>query len=88
MAFYDHAAEAHRQRCQDKYEELKKFITSIEEKGKNKGKVSEWFLAHEHVMQMEHTINKQQKRLEEYGSFFSSLSALLPRKSSIHDIIG
>lgn len=88
MAHYDWAAAAHDKKCQEEYERLKKFITSIEEKGKNKGKISEWFLASEHINKMEHKMEKQEKRLQEYSSFFSSMSALLPRKHSIHDIIG
>lgn len=88
MAYLDHAAEAHDKECKEKYEELKKFISSLETKGKNKGKVSEWWPAYEHVKKMENTIERQQKKLQEYQSFFSSLSALMPRQHSIHDILG
>ena len=81
---YDHVKAARNKANREKYEELKKFITS----SNKKGKLSDWFPAHEHILSMENTIERQNKQIQEYRNFFSSLSLLMPRKSSIHDIIG
>ena len=84
MAYYDHSVEVRRRECEKKYEELKKFILSTEKTGK----LNEWFLASEHIDDMEKKIIEQEKQIEEYSNFFSSLQKLLPRKFSIHDRIG
>ena len=70
--------------CADKYDELKKHITSKDESGK----LNEWFLAHEHIVELESKLQEQEKQIEEYRSFFSLLRKLLPRVPSIHDVIG
>lgn len=64
-----------------KYEELKKFITSKDE---NK-KVNEWFFAHSHMLSMEATIKRQEEEIKKYKEFFSLMQELLPWKPSIHD---
>ena len=70
--------------CADKYDELKKHITSKDENGK----LNEWFLAHKHMADLENKLQEQEKQIEEYRSFFSFMRKLLPRVPSIHDVIG
>lgn len=84
MAYYDHGAVMRKKECAEKYVELKKHITSKDENGK----LSEWFLAHEHIVDLEHQLEQQKKQIEEYQNFFSLMRKLLPRVSSIHDVIG
>ena len=84
MAYYDRAAAMRKKECADKYAELKKYITSKDESGK----LNEWFLAHEHIVDLENQLEQQKNQIEEYQSFFSLLGKLLPRISSIHDVIG
>lgn len=83
MAYYDHVAAMRKKECADKYTELKKYITS-----KDDGKLNEWFLAHEHIVDLENQLEQQKKQIEEYQSFFSLMRKLLPRVPSIHDVIG
>jgi hypothetical protein len=84
MAYYDHVAAMKKKECVDKYTELKKYITSKDENGK----LNEWFLAHEHIVDLENKLEEQEKQIEEYRSFFSLMQKLLPRVPSIHDVIG
>ena len=84
MAYYDHGAAMRKKECADKYAELKKHITSKDENGK----LNEWFLAHEHIVDLESKLQQQEKLIEEYRSFFSLMRRLLPRELSIHDVIG
>ena len=83
MAYYNHGVAMRKKECADKYAELKKHITSKDESGK----LNEWFLAHEHIVDLESKLKQQEKQIEEYRSFFSLLRRLLPRVSSIHDVI-
>jgi len=84
MAYYDHGAAMRKTECADKYDELKKHITSKDENGK----LNEWFLAHEHIVDLESKLKQQEKQIEEYRSFFSLMQKLLPRVPSIRDVIG
>ena len=84
MAYYDHGASKRKKECANKYAELKKYITSKDEDGK----LNEWFLAHEHIVELENKLEQQQKQIEEFQSFFSLMRKLLPRVPSIHDVIG
>jgi chromosome segregation ATPase len=83
MAYYDHGAAMRKKACADKYAELKKYIISKDESGK----LNEWFLAHEHIVDLENQLEKYKKQIEEFQSFFSLMRKLLPRVSSIHDVI-
>lgn len=83
MAYYDRAAAARKKAQADKYEELKKFICN-----NDAGKVSEWYLAYEHIMDMELEFQKKEVQIKEYQHFFALLRKLLPRNFSIHDTIG
>lgn len=74
MAHYN-VAEANRLEAQAKnYTELKKYITSVDENQK----LSDWFLASEHIKDMESRLVEQSKQLDEYRAFFSMLQKLLP----------
>lgn len=84
MAYYNHGAAMRKKECADKYAELKKHITSKDESGK----LNEWFLAHEHIVELESKLQEQEKQIEEYRSFFSLMRKLLPRVPSIHNVIG
>jgi len=84
MAYFDHGEAMRKKECADKYAELKKHITSKDESGK----MNEWFLAHEHIVDLEYQVEQQKKQIEEYQSFFSLLRKLLPRVPSIYDRIG
>lgn len=84
MAYYDYGEAMRKKECADKYAELKKHITSKDESGK----LNEWFLAHEHIVELESKLQEQEKQIDEYRSFFSLMRKLLPRVLSIHDVIG
>ena len=84
MAYYDHGVAMRKKECADKYAELKKYITSKDENGK----LNEWFLAHEYIVDLEIKLQQQEKQIEKYRSFFSLMRKLLPRVPSIHDVIG
>lgn len=84
MAYFDHQAAARQKERADKYDELKKYITSKDENGK----MSEWILAHQHIVDLENELEQSKKQIEEYQNFFSTLQSLLPRVHSIHDVIG
>ena len=84
MAYFDHEAAERRRICAEKFEELKKHIVSQDENGK----FNEYFLAHEHIYYLENRLKEQEEQIREYRSFFSLLSKLLPRQSSIYDVIG
>jgi len=83
MAYYDHVKEMRKNECSDKYEELKKFITSKNEQGE----LSEWSLASEHIVDKENELFEKTKKIEEYEKFFILLGGLLPRQLSIYDKI-
>lgn len=84
MAYYDHEAAMRKKESANKYAELKKHITS---KYPN-GELNEWFLAHQHLVDLENKLEKQKTQIEEYRKFFSLMRKLLPIEPSIHDIIG
>lgn len=84
MAIYDHFAAAEHKEREESYIRLKSSISSMD---KNQ-KLNEYYPAYRHLLEMEHKIEEQQKQLKMYHEFFQSLSMLIPRQSSIHDIIG
>jgi hypothetical protein len=83
MAYYDHGEANRKKACAENFEELKKSISSLDKDNK----LSEWHLAYQHIVDMENNIKEYKKKIKEYNDFFSSLGKLLPKKSSIHDII-
>lgn len=49
---------------------------------------SDAYYSLQEIRAMQNTIKQQEEKLEKYNNFFSTLSSFLPKKSSIHDIIG
>lgn len=84
MAYFDSRVAMLKNSQKEKYEELKKFITSKDDTGK----VSEWYPAWEHLMMMETHIKEMTARIDTYKEFFKLLDVLLPRRHSIYDKIG
>lgn len=82
MAYFDHGAAARQKERADKYEDLKKQMSSKD------GELKEWILAHQHIVGLENELEQSKKQIEEYRNFFSTLQSLLPRVHSIHDVIG
>ena len=77
--YYDHAKAAYENKCKEEYEELKENLR------KSKNESDEMLL--EHIMTLEHKAEKSKKTIEEYKNFFQMLQSLLPRQSSIHDVL-
>ena len=77
MAYYDRIAAARKKESADKYAELKEYITSKDDSGK----ICEWFLALEHMTDLENQISEQKKQINEYRDFFSLLKNLLPNNN-------
>jgi len=73
MAYYDRCKLKRKLECEDNFIELKKYITSEDERGK-------WFLAHEYIINMEQELEKQSAQIEKYKEFFSLMRELLPRQ--------
>lgn len=84
MAHLNQAQFQREKEQRDAYEKLKKFITS---KDKDQ-KINEHFFASLYLESMEKTIERQNKKIAEFESFFYTLSKLTPKPSSIHDLIG
>lgn len=80
MAYYDHMLINRKKECADKYFELKKHITSKDETGK----FNEWFLAHQHMLDLEKQLEEQERLINEYQSFFSMMKKLLPKDNKIY----
>ncbi len=97
--YYDHIEAARKEAAKKKYEELKNHILSIDKDtdkvnvwfhsiDKDTDKVNVWFDAYRHMIGMESEIREQAEKIEKYEKFFGMLSTLLPKQSSIHDVIG
>lgn len=84
MAYYNHFEGAQKKRNKENYSALKEFITSKDEKGI----ISEWFPAYNHIVELEDKIEKMEKEIKAYKDFFKTMDSLLPRRSSTTDIIG
>jgi chromosome segregation ATPase len=81
--YYD-GSTANYYKDKEKYDALKKHISSLDENQK----LNEWYPALKHMNRMESDIVELQEKVEKYQKFFSLLSSLLPKQSTIHDIIG
>ena len=82
--YYDRHKASKIKKNAEKFEELKKFISSRDENLN----VSEWSPALDHILSMEMKISEQKKQLEKYQSFFSLMRQLLPSESSTSRTIG
>ena len=79
MAYFDHAKAAYDNKCKEEYEKLKENLR----KSKNEEDEMLW----KHIMMLEYEAEKNKKSIEVYRNFFQTLQSLLPRQSSIHDVL-
>ncbi len=80
MAYFDHLGYARRKEQADKFEELKKHIRSLYENGK----LNEWFLASQHIYDMEQKLAEQAEQIKKYQNFFDLLKSFLPTNNSFY----
>lgn len=83
MAYYDHAEAIRKNKAEDKYNELKKLITSQDECGI----LNDYYTAYDHLIGMEREIKKQKEQIKEYQNFFSLMQKLLPKGYSTNNFI-
>jgi hypothetical protein len=83
MAIYDHGDAIKKNKAADKYTELKKFITSQDDNGI----LNDYYIAHDHLIDMEREIKKQKEQLNEYRNFFSIMRKLIPNNPSTNTFI-
>ena len=80
MAYFDHAQAAYDNKCRDKYNEfIEKLRTSKNEDDE---------MLFKHILMLEAKAVKNNAKLIKYQNFFQTLQELIPRQSSIHDVIG
>lgn len=79
MANFDWEQAAYDNKSKEEYEKLKENLR----KSKNKEDEMLW----KHIWMLEHESEKRKKKIEEYEKFFETLQKLLPRQSSIHDVL-
>ena len=78
--YYNPAQVAHDNKCRDKYNEfMEKLRTSKKEDDE---------MLYEHILKLERESLMAKKELEEHRKFFEALQKLLPKQSSIYDILG
>ena len=80
MAYFDHAQAAYENRCKEEYEKLKESLR------KSTNEDDEMLATH--INKLEFESRKAKDKVERYEEFFKMLQSLLPRQSSIHDVIG
>ena len=78
--YYDHAQAAYNNKCKEKYEEFKKELKESEHEN------DEMIL--KHIRRLESEAEESKKTIEKYRKFFQMLQELIPRQSSIHDVLG
>jgi len=84
MAYRDIAAENRMLEQEKNFQELKEWLRSKDENQN----LNDFVLAGIHIAGMEIELDKLKKQVEEYRKFFQQLDNFLPRRSSVHDIIG
>lgn len=77
--YYDHAQAAYDNKCKEEYEKLKENL--------NKSKNEDDELLLRHILKLEANAVKANAKIIKYQNFFQMLQELLPRQSSIHDVI-
>jgi hypothetical protein len=80
MAYFDHAKAAYDNKCEEEYEKLKENLRL------SKNENDEMLL--KHIQRLEIRAANNRGKLKKYQEFFQVLGELLPRQSSIHDVIG
>lgn len=77
MAYYDKAEAVRKEKAKESYEALKKHITSVDADNN----VNDFLFAHDHIRDMEKTIERQTEELKKYREFFVLLDRLTPRRN-------
>jgi len=80
MAYFDHSLAAKKEEELKQYQEIKKLLHSADT-------FKEFKPALYHMEDMELMIEEQKKEIEHYKKFFAMLGELIPRQSSIYDVI-
>jgi hypothetical protein len=80
MAYYDHGAAMYDKKCEEEYEKLKENLR------KSKNEEDEMLL--KHIQKLEIKAANAKGKVKKYEEFFETLQKLLPRQSSIHDVLG
>jgi len=83
MAQIDYAQIANEKAMAEAYEKMQEFLQSK----KCKKEFPEWLDFVRYLNKQEVTIHKQAEEIKKYEDFFSTLSSLLPRQYSIHDVL-
>ena len=79
MTYFDHGKAAYDNKCKERYEQFKEMLRT----SKNEDDEMLW----KHIFMLEHEAEKNKKKVKKYQEFFLMLGELLPRQSSIHDVI-
>lgn len=80
MTYYDHAQAAYNNKCRDKYNEfMEKLRTSKNEDDE---------MLYRHIMKIEINGANANGKVKKYQEFFKMLGELIPKQSSIHDVLG
>ena len=80
MAYYDHGEANRKKACAEKFEELKKSISSLDKDNK----LSEWHLAYQHIVDMENNIKEYKDKIKgRFVTIFTVNGAKL-KKGYIH----
>ena len=82
--YYNHADADRLNSFAEKYDELKNFLLSKNDKGE----LNEFVLAYSQLIIMESTIKDQKEKIQKYELFFNQLATLLPKTPSVFDRIG
>ncbi len=77
--YFDHEQAAYENKCRDKYNEfVEKLRTSKNEDDE---------MLYRHIMKLERNSAEMKEKISDFHKFFEMLQRLLPRQSSIHDVI-
>jgi len=83
MAQINYAQIANEKAMAEAYEKMQEFLQSK----KGKKEFPEWLDFVRYLNKQEVAIHKQAEKIKKYEDFFSTLSSLLPRQYSIHDVL-
>jgi flagellar biosynthesis chaperone FliJ len=80
MTYYDHGAAMYDKKCEEKYEEFKEKLRA--------SKSEDDEMLYRHIIRLEGKATNRNAKLIKYQNFFQTLQELLPKQSSIHDVLG
>ena len=83
MAYHNWILESREEESANKFKELKELLVSKDAAGN----LNNYFLAYEHITALESKVIEQEKQIKEYNNFFSLMNKLMPKSSSINDVI-